>query len=109
MRMLRWVRDKTRKDGIRSEDIANYLEVAPIEDEIRKNYLRWFGYVCRRPKQAVVRRSIGVQTTTKRKRETKKTWLETVRNNLKICKLIEEIALDRMKWREERVHVADPI
>lgn len=40
MRMLRWVRDKTKKDTIRSEVIANYLEVAPIEDKIRKNYLK---------------------------------------------------------------------
>ena len=33
------------------------VEVAPIEDKLRKNRLRWFGYICHRPTDAVIRRS----------------------------------------------------
>lgn len=51
----------------------------------------------------------GVQTATKRKSgRPKKTWLETIRNDLKIFNLVEEIILSRAEWRE-MIHLADPI
>lgn len=50
MSMLRCTSGKTR----------NNLGVAPIEDKIKENRLRWFSYIHRRPEQAVVRRKNGV-------------------------------------------------
>lgn len=40
----------------------------------------------------------NAQTTTKRKRRRKKTCLETIRNGLNMCNLIEEIALNGKEW-----------
>ena len=56
MRMLRWMCGKTRKNRVRNEDIQKMVGVAPIQDKLRENRLRWFGHVQRRPTETVVRR-----------------------------------------------------
>ena len=56
MRMLRWMCDHTRKDKIRNEVIRNKIEVVLIEKNMRKIKLRQFGYVRRKPIDALVRR-----------------------------------------------------
>lgn len=35
MRILRWIRGKTREDRLRYEDIRDKLGVEPIEDKMR--------------------------------------------------------------------------
>ena len=55
MRMLRWMCGHTRKDRIRNEIIRNKVGVVPIEEKIRETKLRWFGYVRRRLRDALVR------------------------------------------------------
>ena len=57
MRMLRWMRGKTRGDKIRNEQIYKMIEVAPIEEKMRESQLRWFGHIQRRPINAPVRKS----------------------------------------------------
>ena len=63
MRMLRWTRDKTRKDRIRNECYRENLGVAlaSIGDKIRETRLRWFGHVERRLAMALVRKSFSMQ------------------------------------------------
>ncbi|CAL5373127.1 unnamed protein product [Camellia sinensis] len=60
MRMLRWMCGKTRQDRIRNECIREWVGVAPIEDKLRENRLRWFGHIQRRPTEAVVKRCDAV-------------------------------------------------
>ena len=48
---------RTRRYKIRNEWIRKIIEVAPIEEKIRKNRLRWFGHIQRRPINAHVRKS----------------------------------------------------
>ena len=57
MRMLRWLCGKTRNDRIRNANIRDMIEVAPTEDKLRENTLRWLGHICRRPTDAIVKRS----------------------------------------------------
>ena len=57
MRMLRWMCGKTRKDRIRNVNIRSMVGVAPNEDKSRENRLGWSRYICRKPMDAVVRRS----------------------------------------------------
>lgn len=43
MRILRGMNDNTLKDGKKKETIKGKLKVAPREDKMRENRLRWFG------------------------------------------------------------------
>ncbi|KAJ7976905.1 Retrovirus-related Pol polyprotein LINE-1 [Quillaja saponaria] len=61
MRMLKWITGHTRKDRIRNEYIRRKVEVAPIEEKMRENRLRWFGHVQCRPMDAVVKQGDMVQ------------------------------------------------
>ncbi|KAJ7979012.1 Retrovirus-related Pol polyprotein LINE-1 [Quillaja saponaria] len=67
MRMLRWMTGHTRNDRIRNEEIRRKVEVAPIEEKMRENRLRWFGHIQRRPMDAVVKQGDMVQVPGKKK------------------------------------------
>ena len=45
MRMLHWMCDNTRRDKVRNEDIHTKIGIASIDENMRKNHLRWFGHV----------------------------------------------------------------
>ena len=55
MRMLRWMCGKTGKDRVRDEYICEWIGVAPMEDKLMENILRWFGYIQQRSTKAVVK------------------------------------------------------
>ncbi|KAI8556243.1 hypothetical protein RHMOL_Rhmol05G0237300 [Rhododendron molle] len=57
MRMLTWMCGKTRRDMIRNEKVHEMVGVAPIEEKLRENRLRWFGHIHCRPEDAVVKRA----------------------------------------------------
>lgn len=62
---------------LRNEIITDTLRVAPIDEKIRKNRLRWFGHVHKRPKTAPVRKvgdRIRVERTRSRGRPLKLGW-----------------------------------
>jgi len=54
--MLRWMSGETRHDMIRNEAIRERVRVAHILEKLVENRLTLFGYVERRPVDAVVRR-----------------------------------------------------
>jgi len=56
MRMLRWMCGHTRPDKIRNVDIWEKVGVAPMDDRMREERLRWFGHVQRRSIDSPVRR-----------------------------------------------------
>jgi hypothetical protein len=43
MKMLRWISSNTQKDRIRNEEIRLKIRVTPIDEKMRKSWLRWFG------------------------------------------------------------------
>ena len=57
MHMLRWICDKTLKNRIRNEHTREMIRVAPIEDKMRKNRLRWFGHIQRKILDVPVKKS----------------------------------------------------
>ena len=45
MRMLRWIGENTRKvDCIQDKEICLKIGVTLIDEKMRENRLRWFGY-----------------------------------------------------------------
>ena len=69
IRMLRWICGHIRMDRVRSDDIRDRLEVAPIEEKLVQYWLRLFGHVQRRPPEAPV--NYGVLSTTNNMRRGK--------------------------------------
>ncbi|EXC32766.1 hypothetical protein L484_019880 [Morus notabilis] len=67
MRMLRWMSGHTRMDRIRNEVIRSKVGVAPIEDKVRENHLRWYGHVQRRSLDAPVRAWESIQIPSTRR------------------------------------------
>ena len=45
MRVLRWISGNIWKDKIRNEDIRLKIAVAPSDEKMRENLLKWFGHV----------------------------------------------------------------
>ena len=64
----------TRKDRIWNDVILEKIGVAPIEEKMTENHLRWFGHVQRRPQEEPVRRvdNMIFSQDKKEKRETEK-------------------------------------
>ena len=54
--MLRQMCGKTMMDKVRNEDIRSLVKVAPIEDKMRENRLRWIDHIGCRPTDAPIRR-----------------------------------------------------
>ena len=44
MCILRWMCGNTRRDKVRNKDIRTKIDVAPIEEKMSENRLRWFGH-----------------------------------------------------------------
>ena len=45
MKMHRWMCGKIRKDRIRNKYIQETMSVTHIEDKLREDRLKWYGYV----------------------------------------------------------------
>jgi hypothetical protein len=58
MHILRWFCGHTRRDRVRNDDIRDRVRVTPIEEKLIQHWLRWFGYVQRRPPVAPVRSGV---------------------------------------------------
>ena len=110
MRMLRQMYGKTRMDKVRNEDIHCIVGVAPIEDKMRENRLRQFGHIGRRSINAPVRRveKIDIEQGKKLRGRPKMTWMEVVKNDLKLLELEERMVANRNVWRK-KIHVLDRI
>ena len=85
------------------------IEVAPIEEKIRENRLRWFGHIQKRLINASVRKSdaIHIEGNARGRGGPKLTRVEIIKKDFVWCGLTDIMALDRVEWRK-RIHVADP-
>ena len=110
MRMLRWMCGHTRKDRLRNEVIREKVRVAPIEDKMMENRLRWFGHVRRRPTHATVRRleEWGKEKIGRGRGRPKQTWLKVVENDMRCLGVTADMTGERAIWRE-RIRVDDAI
>ena len=109
--MLRWMCGKTMMDKVKkNEDIRSLVGIVSIEDKIRENRLRWFGYIGRRPMDAPVRRveKIDIEQGKKLRGIPKMTWMEVVKKDMKLLELEERVVANRNDWRR-RIHVLDRI
>ncbi|EYC33031.1 hypothetical protein Y032_0002g568 [Ancylostoma ceylanicum] len=75
-RMLRWVSGITRLDHIRNEDIRKRYGVAPIQEKMGEQRLRWLGHVLRASEQSVEKIAYEFEVSGKRPRgRPKQRWI----------------------------------
>jgi len=87
----------TRRDKVRNEDIRTRIDVAPIGEKMRENYLQCFGHVRRRPIDAPNRQVERIKLVYVKRAQgrPKKTWIEVIRQDIEAKSLNEDILLDR--------------
>ena len=100
MRMLKWMNGHTRMDRIRSDNIRNNINVAPIKDKVREGQLRWYGYVHRRPLEAPVRawEDILVPNARRGRGQSRLTWVDVVRYDFQDLGLENDLYKNITEW-----------
>ena len=68
MRMVRWIRGKTRKDHVRNKIIQEYAKVCQMSTFLRQKRLHWYGHVKRREEDNLSRKMMDVVVPGKRRR-----------------------------------------
>lgn len=80
----------TRFDKIRNEMIRDKVYMAPIEDKMRENRLKWFGHVKRSIDVPVKScETINLSKFRRGKGQPKKRWNEVIRHDMNFLRLIE--------------------
>ncbi|KAL7195837.1 hypothetical protein ACSBR1_035967 [Camellia fascicularis] len=98
MRMLKWMCGKIIQDKIRKECIREWVEVAPIEDKLRENRLRWFGHIQRRLIEAVAKRcdAMTIDESVRGLGRPKLTLASVVNRDMELLNLTNEMTFDRV-------------
>ena len=97
-------------DKVRNKDIRNLVGVAPIEDKMRENHLRWFGHIRHRVMDVPVRKieKIDIERGKILRGKPKMTWVEVVKKDMKLLELKKRMLADKNDWKR-RIHVLDQI
>nr|GEV10918.1 putative cytochrome P450 [Tanacetum cinerariifolium] len=99
--MMRWTCGKTMLDMIPNGVFRAALNVDSIIDKMREGRLRWFGQVKRRPQTAPVRRVEAMVVEGLRRRgRPKLRWEDRLKQDMKELLLSEDMASDRIAWRD---------
>jgi hypothetical protein len=108
MCMLRWICGNTRRDRVQNDDIRERLGMAPVEEKLVQQRLRWFGHIQRRPAEASVRSGVIRQSGNEKRgsRRPNMTWEESIKRDLKDWCITKKLALDRTEWKLE-IHVLE--
>ena len=68
MRMLRWIRGKTRKDHVRNQIIQEDAKLCQMSTFLRQKRLNWYGHVKRREEDNLSRKMRGMVVPGNRRR-----------------------------------------
>jgi hypothetical protein len=98
--MMRWMCGVSLKDRKSSEELMEWLGIDSVSNVVTRGRLRWFGHVERKSGDDWVSacREIVVDGVRKKGRG-KKTWMESVMDDMKRCGLKREQAQDRAMWK----------
>ena len=98
--MISWMCNVSLKDGRSSKELRDRLEIPDTTEVLRKNRLRWFGYLMRMDagNPASACRHVVVEGKREQGRP-RKTWSQLISNDLRKMKINPELAQDRRLWR----------
>ena len=98
--MIRWTCNVRLKDHISSDSLLRKLGINNIQTLLRYNRLRWFGHVVR--SDGCINSITEFEVVGQRGRgRPKKTWKDTINNDLRHWKLSRANPANRMEWRKK--------
>ena len=99
-RMLRYMAGVRLQDHVPSLEVANRCELQQISDVLRRRRLGWYGHVRRREEGEALAtiRNWTVEGRRPRGRP-RKTWLDNVKEDMRLLDITDDTALDRETWR----------
>ena len=99
-RMLRYMAGVRLQDHVQSAVVAERCGLRQISDVLRTRRLGWYGHVRRREEGEVLAtiRDWTVEGRRPRGRP-RKTWMDNVREDMRVLNITDETAQDREKWR----------
>ena len=98
--MIRWTCNVRLKAHISSDSLLRKLGINNIQTLLRYNRLRWFGHVVRN--DGCINSITEFEVVGQRGRgRQKKTWKDTINNDLRHWKLSRADPTNRMEWRKK--------
>ena len=92
MRILRWIRGKTRKDHVRNQVIQEAAKICQMSTFLKQTRLNWYGHTNRREKHNLSRKMMDMVLPGKRRRgQPRRRWIDNTRDDLKIYELTDDI------------------
>jgi hypothetical protein len=97
MKYLRRILNVSRLDKIRNEIIKQRIGVTPVLDYIKKQQLKWFGYVSRSPPSGIIKRALTLRCNDRRdKSRPRRRWIEDIADTtVNTIQQIHHMALSR--------------
>ena len=100
MRMLRWIRGKTRKDHVRNQSIQEDAKVCQMSTLLRQKRLHWYGHVKRREADNLSRKVMDMDVTGKRRRgRPRLRWTDNNREDMTKYELTADMTENRQYWK----------
>ena len=99
MRMLRWIRGKTRKDHVRNQIIQEDAKVCQMSTFLQKR-LNLYGHIRRREEDNLSRNMMDMVVPGKRRRGwPRRRWFENNREDMSKYELTADMTENRQYWK----------
>ena len=96
--MLRWMLRVKAEDDVSLHDMYSRLSFQPLESTLRINRLRWYGHV-ERSESWIKRCNKIVVTGCQGRGRPRKSWKESVTDDLPLWNIDPNMVHDRPKWK----------
>ena len=98
--MLRWITSVKLSDRVPTLELHSHLSLKSIEEVIQTRRLQWYGHVLRCEDDCWPKKIMKFEVPGKfPKGRPRKRWLENIRLDIKAKDLTDEIAQNRLAWR----------
>ena len=100
MRMLLWIRGKTRKDHVRKQIIQEDAKVCQMSTFLRQKRLNWYGHIRRREEDNLPRKVMDMVIPGEGRRgRPKRRWIDNNREDMIKYELTTDMTENRQYWK----------
>ena len=101
MRMLRWIRGKTRKDHVRNQSIQEDAKVCQMSTFLRQKRLNLYGHIRRREEEDNLSRKIMdmVVSGKRRRGRPRRRWIDNNREDMSKYELTADMTENKQYWK----------